>query len=368
MTLTDPLLCEATMAISLSHLGGYCQYTNKEAVTDKQSFAVLQHRGNFLRILIDRMKSPTDTVDDATLFAILNMIVLESTIADWDAYTTNLAGLHHLLAQRGGFEAMKWRCFFRTHLTWAHLRASAHSTSQRAFHPKGTLQRSQYHTFPFLVAIYPTASKLPAGLNDLAASGNLSVSTINLLASVYEWTQEFDPDAEECAQDREYYASGLRLISTLADILARSALTTPERMLCIGVYAYINATDGRRRTDRQPRGLRDLLVGIRGLAAQVVDFDDYLLWTAMAVANNNDDVSSTAYTRWLLLDTYMDQTHAKCRWDHVLSTVQKFFWTSALEQQWHTSWETALQRRRSRGIANSANEVPGTSSLFVQTC
>ena len=267
-------------------------------------------------------------------------------ISSWDAYVVNVAGLEHLLGLRGGITALKWQCFFRTHMTWAHLRAIGPAVSGRSVYLNKGLCRPEYPSLPYQPNLCLAISHLPVGYTDIALASGLCVEVIDFLASARVWADQFDPHAAECYQTREYYKQGLLLISRLADTMVKLALKPAERILCRGVFAYINLTDGRRAKFRQPRGLEDLLVGIEDISRQLKSMDDAMLWAAMAIAANNDNISWKAEGRWTLLDRYMSRPRTITERGDVRNKMQMFFWTPALEKQWCKCWETGLQRRR----------------------
>ena len=272
------------------------------------------------------------------------MMILDSTVSDWQAFTANIRGLSQILAQRGGIAAVKWKCFFRTHLTWARLRGAAHTATKKSSLSQERSSPALYPTHPYSPSLWLKLSNLPVGLSEVAASGGLSIIVIEFSTRMYDWTRQFNPYADECGQARDYYANGLNLISTLADILAKYALRPFEWILCTSLYAYINSTDGRKKLYRQPRGLEDLLTSLEHFSSQT-EMNDTMLWVAMVIASNNDNVSPKARERWYLLDRYLDQPQALWSWEPVLIVTKKFFWTTALEDQWRNCWRTALQRK-----------------------
>jgi hypothetical protein len=357
MVVMDPLLFEASMSLAMMYLD--CSHEAGHAIiNERPSQAVLYHRGRSLSILLERMKEESKRLDDSTLFAIVALIVQESTYSDWPSYRANIAGFHHLIARRGGFSNLRWKCFMRVQLTWAHLRAASH---EYATVPKKALRKerfaSRYLIHPCSPNFHHLIPKLPAGLADLSLSGVLSINVLNLLDRTHKWTVRFNPDVDECCQTYDYYATGLQITITLADILARYSLNPEEEIFCIGLFAYINSTDGRKRLERQKRGLREFLTWIEKLSQEVSIGNPALLWSALSIAGTNEPMSWSARCRWHLLDLYVDHPDALSDWEDVLKTVKTFFWTPFLEERWRSCWNLALDRKRDRQTAASPREV-----------
>jgi hypothetical protein len=356
MMMMDPLLFEASMSLAVMYLD--CPHEAGHLTINKRpSQAVLHHRGRSLSILLERTKEESKRLDDSTLFAIVALIVLESTLSDWPSYRANIAGFHHLIACRGGFSNLRWKCFMRVQLTWAHLRAAGHEYATVSKDLRQERLASCYPIHPYSPNFDHSIPKLPAGLALLSLSGVLSISVLNLLDRIHKWTVRFNPDVDECSQTYDYYATGLQIITTLADTLVRHCLNPEEEIFCIGLFAYINSTDGRKRSKRQERGLEEFLTWIEKLSQEVSITNPALLWSALSIATTNEPMSWSARCRWHLLDLYVDQPGALSNWEDVLMTVKTFFWTPFLDERWRSCWHVALQRKRERQAAASSRQA-----------
>lgn len=367
MLVTDPLLFEASMSLAMMYIDFPRVEWGQIIPLERPSTAILYHRGRSLHILLERLKKEPSRVDDATLMAIVAMIVLESTISDWPSYRAHIAGVQQLMTREGGSSGLKCRCFIRTQLTWAHLRLAAHEYSAATVTSRQELWVSEYPTHPHSLKVYHSITMLPTGIAAICLSGHLSITVIDLLDRTLKWTRQFNSDSKECSQQYQYYATGLQIITTLANILTQYSLSPQEEIFCIGLYAYINSMDGRISRPRQSRGLDGFLAWVETLSDEHSILSAALLWAALNIAMNNEPMSWSAKSRWHLLDLYLDQPDAFQDWEDVLKTVETFLWTPFLEEKARGCWNTALQRRHDRQTAARAHRDASISSYMSST-
>jgi hypothetical protein len=352
LSMKEPIMFEAVIAISQAHLD-LSQHPGTLPST-----AVLQHRGKVLRMLQASLVSSPGNVADIALMAVFCMLVLDIMFADWTSVKANMQGFRHLASLRGGIDNLGWSGWFRVCFSWAELRWAGHIA--RANETKSItapLEPPTYPTHPFNPATCLSISRLPQGLREAALQKQLSNEVISFLEQVQTWTLGPQTDCAEAwvrqplasfMRDRNDYLKSLRISVIGADILGKYILKPTERLLCIGVIAYIISADGSADDGRQAKGLDDHLAGIQALCAEA-GLCDYLLWAGLVLAASTDGIAPLSNKRVLLdrmleLDTRGDYGE----WSGVKLMLRKYFWNPFIEAKWEVSWLAAVGRKAAR--------------------
>jgi hypothetical protein len=350
----EPIMFEAVVSISQAHLD------LSQSPGSQPSTAVLQHRGKVLRMLHSSLlSSPDPRVKDTDLMAVFCMLVLDIMYLDWDSVKANMQGFRHLASLRGGIDRLGWQGWFRTCFSWAELRwagyiARASSTTKSNV----GLKYPTYPTHPFNPATCLSISKLPEGLREAALTLQLSNEVLTFLEQVQLWSTGPDPTCAETwmrqplasfSRSRDDYLRSLRISIACANILGKYVLKPSERLLCVGVVAYIISADGSVDDGRQPGGLEDHMAGIKAVCDEV-EMCEHLIWAGLAVACSTDGVMAPLSNHWVLLDRVMemDSRNKFREWKDLKTVVRKYFWNPFIEAKWERCWEAAVERKFDR--------------------
>lgn len=342
---------ETVVAISQAYLD------LSESPGSQPSAAVLQHRGKVLRMLHANLLASHDPkIKDTDLIAVFCMMTLDIMYRDWSSVEANMQGFLHMARVRGGIDQLGWQGWFRKGFSWVELRWAGHIA--RVSSPKKSnteLELPTYPSHPFNPATCLSISHLPEGLSEAALQLQLSNEVIRFFERVETWTTRPHPaDAEawtrqpiaSYSRSRDDYQESLRISIHGADILADYILMPSERVLCIGVFAYIISTDGSVDDGRQPRGLEDHMADLQAVCEEMTHCE-HLLWAGLAVAASTDWKSAPLANHWVLLDRVMElAAEDEFRtWDAVREVLRKYFWNPFIEAKWKKCWQAAMERK-----------------------
>ena len=351
LSMKEPIVFEAVIAISQAHL----ELSKKPG--SQPSTAVLQHRGKVLKMLrASLMSSSGPNVQDTALMAVFCMLVLDIMYADWTSVKANMQGFRHLVSLRGGIDNLGWSGWFKMCFSWVELRWAGHIARVNSMRSlELPMEEPTYPAHPFNASTCLSISRLPEGLREAALQRELSNEVIAFLEQVQIWTTG---PHKACAEvwtrqplasfmrDRNDYLKSLRISVQGAEILGKYILRPSERLLCIGVVAYIISVDGSADDGRQLKGLDDHMVGIRTLCDEV-HFCDYLLWAGMVLAASTDSPMAPLRNHWVLLDRMLelDIRNDYRSWTDVQPMLRKYFWNPFIEAKWEVCWRAAISRK-----------------------
>lgn len=351
LSMNEPIMFEAVIAISQAHLD-----LSQHPGTHPSS-AVLQHRGKVLRMLQSSLlSSPGPTVPDTALMAVFCTLVLDIMYADWPSAQANMSGFRHLARLRGGIDNLGWSGWFRMCFAWAELRWAGHIARANSMKALGLpLEITTYPAHPFNPATCLSISRLPPGMREAALQRQLSNEVISFLAEVQSWTDSTQKDCvrevwvrqplASFMRDRNDYIQSLRISVRGAELLGKYTLKPGERLLCIGVVAYIVSADGSADDGRQAKGLADHLVGIEALCADVRLCEE-LLWVGLVLAASTDGIAGLR-GQWVLLERMveMDVRGQWREWEGVKRRLRRYFWNPFIEAKWELCWRAAVAGR-----------------------
>lgn len=351
LSMKEPVMFEAVVAISQAHLD-LSQHPGS-----RPSTAVLLHHGKVLRMLQDSLvSSPGPKVQDTALMAVFCMLVLDIMYADWTSVKANMQGFRHLASLRGGMDNLGWSGWFRTCFSWAELRWAGHVARASSLKKSSVpLKLPTYPAHPFNPTTCLSISRLPEGLREAALQRKLSNEVIAFLEQVQIWmTGPQKPCAEfwtrqplaSFVRDRNDYLKSLRISMQGTDILGTYALKPSERLLCIGVIAYIISIDSSVDDGRQPRGLDDHMAGMQAACSEVA-LCEYLLWAGLVLAASRDSAMAPLSNHCVLLDRMLelDTRNDYRHWKDVKPLLRKYFWNPFIEAKWEMCWQTAISRK-----------------------
>jgi hypothetical protein len=354
-SMKEPIMFEAVISISRAHLD------LSEHPGSHPSTAVLLHRGKVLRMLQSSLvSSPGRNVPDNALMAVLCMLVLDIMYADWTSVEANMQGFRHLAGLRGGIDNLGWSGWFRMCFSWAELRWAGHIARANSMRNITVpLEIPTYPAHPFNPATCLSISRLPEGLREAALQRQLCNEVISFLEQVQTWTTG---PHKECAEvwvrqpvasfmrDRNDYLKSLQISVQGAELLGKYTLRPSERLLCIGVVAYIISADGSADDGRQAKGLDDHLVGIKTVCAEA-RLCDYLLWAGLVLAASTDGHMAPLSNHCVLLDHMLelDRRNNYREWKDLQMMLRKYFWNPFIEAKWEVCWQAAVSRKFASG-------------------
>lgn len=347
ITMQQPAVLETVFALCQARLD------HEVAPEASRSWAVLQHRGNVLRLVQDELVKSPENVSDATLWAIAGTIEGDITFSDWSSFQTNIIGARRIIAMKGGSENLGAHGWFQMFFAWAELRWTMHVA-----HVATMQEVLIYPTHPFRPDLCQKISSLPRGLSDIALSKSFSIATIELLHDVSEWKQRYVGLSARKQSARARYQEGINLATRFIKIFGSSGLKLTERCICIGVFAYVVSSDGSAdQIERTSHGLEDHTVGMKQFCSNLDISDSQYLWVAVIISISSDSTLSPLPNRLLLLDRVIDSEHyATWTWEKVLSVLHKYFWEDALDMRGKASWKTGWVRKKLRRLAEGIPE------------
>jgi len=304
---------------------------------------VLFHRGKALN-LIQRKISGSE-IDDALLIAICASISYDLIYSNWTSVEAHLKALRFLVNLRGGLNNLGWQGWFAFIYSWAELRWISHLAQEAPYQPGHRAIVLEYPRHPYSPTICLLISKLPVGFQEVARTGSISLQVLTFLKRTFEWSKGYT--IAMCnhwiTEESQYCLDGMRLENWVVVVLGSRNLEQDERLLCIGLLAYIISFDGQHA--RHTKDLEDHMVNLGDTCGHLSPSKcPWVIWVSMVIAAAKDSIAAPLPNRWLLLDLLLHEGIVTS-WKEVQEILQTFLWNKSLDERWEASWRHGLERR-----------------------
>lgn len=339
-TVRDEANLESTLLLSLATLEIH------ENPGARPSTTLMKHYSRTLKVIQQRLVSGDR--GDALLMAVLRVVILCLFYSDWNSFQTNSRGFSKLVHLRGGLDNLGWAGWFTYVYSWIQLRWANHLAQIKAKEPEHQGRSFTYPTHPYPGHVCVMVSKLPIGFQDVLLQSRVSLEIMEFLYEVSQWSSSYSqtPDVGSVEQQNRLGRQGITLALECANHLASANPNPIERLLCIGLLAFILSLDGQ--TIKDSKGLYEHMATISALSktARSSNLGSLLVWLATVIGTAEDHLAPTAPTgsnEWLLLDMVVAEGRLKT-WEQVKVVLKRFFFVNRLEPNWRSCWHRAWHR------------------------
>lgn len=252
--------------------------------TGDASCAILHHQSKALTLLQLRLSQPSSVLDEATLWTIVALLVLNQQLEDWVSFRVNMNGLRKVVALRGGMSTLATQNH-RASSAVRNLESLYVSHQYPDTHALARQPPLQEHRFTKPQGLLVSLPCLPAGFHHLANSHQLSSLAIARLEECIYWLREHRVTMKNAHTSNMHRA---QLTMSLLELLRNSEIQDADLIMGVGMLAVLSAQ--AQDSDNQGQcllrsAISELVVRLKSTAAAQSKrmVEEHLLWAAFAV-------------------------------------------------------------------------------------
>lgn len=330
----------------------------------------MYHYGQAVSLL--RIALSGDSIEDAVLFAIMALMGVNYLWNDLLAFQSNLTGLRHIVALRGGLNALAWPSLLKPGILtlesfWTYLSSQTHLLEQSTL-PAITIDVK----IELEANIGTPSTNLPVGFRVLAEQRRLNP----YLTQIIQREADFDASLSRTPPTSFVYgnsvrkfanlrtrngdevnlASNLQTSGELARLLASPKLTQLEVICCVGMF--INVLCTTRTEQLSPV----YFAQVQHHAKQLLDYEltdndpaarDLVAWTIFNVAST---MVPSRFARPLKMhqdDVRLDlavkvvKAFSTSTWEDMKSLLRQFICSDICIDVFQNVWDIGLQQLQS---------------------